>query len=106
VACLGAATGWTPTRAAPGLGAGLLFQFCLLSDNFTSNYENLTPKERKADALGIYNRFLSPQAPEPLGVRVVLVAGAGTAGRWRWFFLALWGAPSRCVPPSGLVAGG
>ncbi|EDQ86669.1 uncharacterized protein MONBRDRAFT_33740 [Monosiga brevicollis MX1] len=49
-------------------GAGLLVQFWLLADNFASTFDEVSSKQRSDDALGIYNRFLSMEAPEPLGV--------------------------------------
>jgi hypothetical protein len=47
-----------------------VIQFWLLADNFESNFDVSPDKQRKDDVMGIYNRFISLQAPEPLGVRV------------------------------------
>eukprot|EP00045_Choanoeca_perplexa_P007614 m.69884 g.69884 ORF g.69884 m.69884 type:complete len:459 (+) comp14144_c0_seq11:1760-3136(+) len=49
-------------------GASLVIQFWLLADNFESNFEASPEKQRKEDVMGIYNRFISLQAPEPLGI--------------------------------------
>eukprot|EP00730_Choanoeca_flexa_P016157 TRINITY_DN7577_c0_g2_i4.p1 TRINITY_DN7577_c0_g2~~TRINITY_DN7577_c0_g2_i4.p1 ORF type:complete len:466 (+),score=111.24 TRINITY_DN7577_c0_g2_i4:103-1500(+) len=49
-------------------GANLVIQFWLLADNFVSNFDSSPESQRKEDVMGIYNRFISLQAPEPLGI--------------------------------------
>ena len=56
-------------------GASLVIQFWLLADNFESNFESSPETQRKEDVMGIYNRFISLQAPEPLGVRAFVHCG-------------------------------
>ena len=63
-------------------------QFWLLADNFEHYWDETNPKQRQDDALGMYNRFISLEAPEPLGVRcvalfAVVVDGHVPAVAWR-----------------------
>ncbi len=55
----------------------MLVQFWLLADNFQEYWAESSGKQRLDDALAMYNRFISLEAPEPLGVR------KGRRGSWR-----------------------
>ena len=46
----------------------VLIHFWLLAANFVDTFSSAPQQQVKEDAMGIYNRFFSLQAPDPLGV--------------------------------------
>lgn len=47
--------------------AAILIHFFLLADNFSETFERAPINQAREDALGIYNRFFSLGAQDPLG---------------------------------------
>ena len=46
-------------------------QFWLLCDNFQQYWAGMSEQQRREDALAMYNRFISLEAPESLGVSFI-----------------------------------